>query len=206
MRFSGSLISILNSATKFKIVKFLLTHEASMSEREIASILKVSHMSINRTMRELLEANFVTFVTVGRAHLWKVNRKSYAFKVLSKFIKGVSGVKHPLDDLKEMVLNNTPRGLIKRIVLFGSVAKGEERPGSDIDIFFLVEDKKGKDKLESALDRLFNACLEAYGNRLSPYILTEQEAKKKMRQKFLNEVNKGIEISISRKIANDGKI
>jgi len=194
MKFNTSFLDIVNSKTKIKIVKFLLTHEASMSEREIASILKVSHMSINRTMRELSELNFVNFVTIGKAHLWKVNRKSYAFKVLSEFINGVSRIKDPLDDLKNMILKNISRTLIKKAVLFGSVAKGIEKIDSDIDIFFLVKDSKDKEKLASTLEKLSNACLETYGNRVSPYILTEQETKKKARQKFLSEINKGITI------------
>jgi predicted nucleotidyltransferase len=197
MKFNASLLDILNSATKLKIAKFLLTHEASMSEREIASILKVSHMSINRTMRELSEVNLVNFVTIGKAHLWKVNRKSYAFKVLSEFVKDFSRIKDPLDDLKEMILTNMPKKLAKKVVLFGSVAKGEEKTDSDIDVFFLVKDAKDKEKLESTLGKLSNVCLETYGNRLSPYILTEQESKKKTWQKFLAEINNGIEISLS---------
>ncbi len=199
MKFNASLINILNSKTKLKISRFLLTHEASMSEREIASILKVSHMSINRTMRELSEVNFVNFVTIGKAHLWRVNRKGYAFKVLSKFFNGISRVKDPLDDLKDMLLTNLPKTLIKKIVLFGSVAKGEEKTGSDIDVFFLVKDSNDKEKLNFVLEKLSNICLETYGNRLSPYILTEQEAKKKSRQKFLSDINKGVEIFSTRK-------
>ena len=194
MKFSASLIDILNSKTRLKIVKFLLTHEASMSEREIASILKVSHMSINRAMRELSEVNFVNFVTIGKAHLWKVNRKSYAFKVLSEFVKNFSRIKDPLNDLKGMILTNIPKNSAKKVVLFGSVAKGEEKTGSDIDIFFLVKNNRDKERLSFALEKLSNACLETYGNRLSPYILTEREAKKKARQKFLAEINKGTEI------------
>jgi predicted nucleotidyltransferase len=194
MKFNASVIDILNSKTKLKIVKFLLTHEASMSEREIASILKVSHMSINRTMRELSGVNFVDFVSIGKAHLWKVNRKSYAFKVLSEFIKGVSGIQEPLDDLKAMILTNMPKTLIKKVVLFGSIAKGEEKMDSDIDVFFLVKNSRDKEKVGSALEKLSNICLETYGNKLSPYILTEQEAKKKARAKFLSEINNGIQI------------
>lgn len=194
MKFNASLIDILNSKTKLKIVKFLLTHEASMSEREIASVLKVSHMSINRTMQELSEVNFVNFITIGKAHLWKVNRKSYAFKMLSEFIEGVSRIKDPLDDLKNIILKSTPKALVKKVVLFGSVAKGAGKLDSDIDVFFLVKDNKDKEKLGFALEKLSNACLETYGNRLSPYILTEQETKKKARQKFLSEINKGIKI------------
>ncbi len=67
MKFHTSLLNLLNSKTKVKIIRFLLTYEASMSEREIASILKVSHMSVNRTMRELTDMNFVNFVVVGKA-------------------------------------------------------------------------------------------------------------------------------------------
>lgn len=199
MKFNASPIDILNSTIKLKIARFLLTHEASMSEREIASILKISHMSVNRTMRELSEVNFVNFLTIGKAHLWKVNHKSYAFKVLSEFIKGVSGIKDPLDDLKRLILANMPKNLIRRMVLFGSVAKGEEKTDSDIDIFLLVEDAKDKEKLELALEKLSNLCLEAYGNRLSPHVLTEQETKKKARQKFLSEINNGIEIFSTQK-------
>jgi len=194
MKFNTSLIDILNSATKVKIVKFLLTHEASMSEREIASILKVSHMSINRTMRELSEANLVNFITVGKAHLWKVNRKSYAFKVLSEFVKGVSRIKDPINDLKDLILKSTPKNLVKKVILFGSLARGEERADSDIDIFLLVKDKRDKERLSVVLDKLLNVCLEIYGNKLSPHILTEQEARKKSRQKILSEISKGIEI------------
>lgn len=194
MKLNISLLDMLNSKTKLKIIKFLLTHEASMSEREIASILKVSHMSVNRTMRELADINFVDFVTIGKAHAWKVNRKSYAFRVLSAFIKGVSQIREPLNDLKDTILANLPKTLIKKTVLFGSVAAGTEKANSDIDIFFLVRDEKDKEKLNPFIDKLSNACLEAYGNRLFPYILSEQEMKQKKSLKLISEINKGIQI------------
>jgi len=194
MKFHISVLDVLNSKTKVKIIKFLLTHEASMSEREIASILKVSHMSVNRTMRDLAELNFVNFVTIGKAHLWRVNRKSYAFRVLSELIKGVSGIKKPLEDLKKILLRNLSETLIKRVVLFGSIAEGLERINSDIDVLILVKNKQSKEKLEPQIEKLSNICFEAYGNRLAPYILTEQEMKQKKSLKVISEINKGLEI------------
>jgi predicted nucleotidyltransferase len=187
-------LDVLNSKTKIKIIKFLLTHEASMSEREIASVLKVSHMSVNRTMQELAELNFVNFVTIGKAHLWRVNRKSYTYRVLSELIKGVSGIKEPLEEFKKIILKNLPKTLIKRAVLFGSIAEGSERANSDIDLFVLVKDKQSKEKLEPQIERLSNICFEVYGNRLAPYILTEQEMKQKKSLKVVSEINKGLEI------------
>lgn len=194
MKFHISLLDVLNSKTKVKIIKFLLTHEASMSEREIASIVKVSHMSVNRTMRELADMNFVDFVTIGKAHIWKVNSKSYAFKVLSVLIKGVSIIKEPLEDLKNTLLRNLPKTLIRRAVLFGSVAKGLENTNSDIDVFILVKNKRSKEVLEFSIEKLSNICFEVYGNRLAPYILTEQEMKQKKNLRIISEVDKGIQI------------
>ena len=194
MKFHASLLDVLTSKAKIKIIKFLLNHVASMSEREIASVLNVSHMSVNRTMRELGELNFVNFVTIGKAHLWRVNRKSYAFRVLSELFKGVTGIKEPLEDLKEILLNNLPKTLIKKVVLFGSIAKASERSNSDIDVFVLVKNKESKKRLESQIDKLSNICLEAYGNRLAPYILTEQEIEQKKNLKIVSEINKGIQI------------
>ena len=194
MKFHISLLDVLDSKTKVKIIKFLLTHEASMSEREIASVLKVSHMSVNRTMRELAEFNFVNFVTVGKAHLWRVNCKSHAFRVLSSLIKGISGIREPIEDLKKMLLRNLPKTLIKKVVLFGSVAKGSEKVNSDIDIFILIKDKQSKKKLEPQIEKLSNLCFEVYGNRLAPYILTDREVRQKKNLKIISEIDKGIQI------------
>ena len=194
MKFHISLLDVLNSKTKVKIIEFLLTHEASMSEREIAAILKVSHMSINRTMRELANVNFVDYVTVGKAHLWKVNRKSYAFKMLSVLIEGISDIKKPIENLKNMLLKNIPKTLAKRVVLYGSVAKAMEKVDSDIDIFILVKNKQDKEKIESVIEKVSNLCFEVYGNRLAPYILTEQELNQKKKLKIISEIDKGIQI------------
>jgi len=194
MRFNFSLLALLSSKIQIKIVKFLLTHEAAMSEREIASILKVSHMTINRTLQKLAKVNFVNFATIGRAHLWKINRKSYAFKVLSTLIYEMPSTKDPLKDLKRVILKNLPRTLIKKAVLFGSVAKGEEKPNSDIDIFILVETSKDKKEIENSIEKLSSICLTRYGNRLAPYILAQKEMHQKRHLKIVSEITNGIQL------------
>lgn len=193
MKFHVSPLDLLSSRTKAKIVQFLLTHEASMSEREIASILKVSHMSVNRIMRELADMNFVHFVTAGKAHLWRVNRKSYAFTILSAVIKG-SDIRDPFEELKRTILKHLPKTLIRKVVLFGSIARGSEQANSDIDVFILVKDVQSKEKIEASIDKLSNACVEIYGNRLGPYVLTEREMKNKKNLKVISEINRGIQI------------
>jgi len=194
MKFNTSILDILKSRTKIKIVKFLLSHEASMSEREIASILSVSHMSVNRIMPELAAINFVDCVRIGKTNLWKVNRKSYAFKILSKLIESVSAIESPLEDLKQTILKTLSGKLIKRVILFGSIAKSSEDVDSDIDLFILVGNIKDKEKIESEIEKLSNKCYDLYGNRLAPYILTEAELNKRKDLKVISEIEKGIQI------------
>ncbi|NQT80897.1 MAG: nucleotidyltransferase domain-containing protein [Candidatus Aminicenantes bacterium] len=194
MKFHILPFDILNSKTKVKIIKFLISHEAFMSEREIASILNVSHMSINRTARELADMNFINSVKVGKANLWRVNRKSYAYEVLSKITKSITSVQEPLENLKKTVLRMLPKTYIKKVVLFGSITKRLERPNSDIDIFILLKDEQDKEKIELSIEKLSNTCLEKYGNSLAPYVLSEKELKQKKNLKIISEINKGIKI------------
>jgi predicted nucleotidyltransferase len=194
MKFDFSPVEVLNSKTKTKIVTFLLNHEAAMSEREIASVLNVSHMSINRIMKELADINLVHYVTVGKAHLWKVNRGSYAFKVLSQLIKDISKIKGPLEDLKLTIMENLSGSIVKKVVLFGSVAKGIEKENSDIDIFILVKNLERKKQVEAFLERLSNKCFDLYGNRLAPYILTDHEIKKRRNLSVIQEIKQGIQL------------
>lgn len=194
MKFHILPLDVLNSKTKVKIIKFLISHEAFMSEREIASILNVSHMSINRTARELADMNFINSVKVGKANLWRVNRKSYAYEVLSKITKSITSVQEPIEDLKKTVLRMLPKTCIKKVVLFGSITKRLERPSSDIDIFILLKDEQDKEKIELSIEKLANTCLEKYGNSLAPYVLSEKELKQKKNLKIISEINKGIKI------------
>ncbi len=194
MKFKLSLSHLIKSEVKLKIIKFLLTHEAAMSEREIASILKISHMGINRTMRELAELNLVHYTVVGKAHLWKVNRNSFAYKMFDQLIQNAESLIDPLIELKQIILKNLPMKFVERVVIFGSISSNSEKPNSDIDVFILVKTSQHLVKVENSMDKLSNQCLEIFGNRFSPYILTKQQLNQKKNLKIISAVNKGIQI------------
>lgn len=194
MRFNRLYTKILSSEVKLKLIEFLLNHEASMSEREIASILSISHMSINRTMRELAEMNFVSYTVIGKAHLWKVNRKSFVYKAMKRFMDALKVMPDSLFELKRLIMRDLSESLVKRVVLFGSIAKNSENPDSDIDLFILVRNTRDQNNLEKSIEKLTNACLEIFGNRLAPYILTEKQYKERQGLSIISEINKGIQL------------
>ena len=194
MRFHKLFLDLFKSEVKLKIIEFLLKHEASMSEREIASVLDVSHMSVNRTMQDLAEMNLVNYILVGNAHLWKVNRQSFAYKALTHFIKTLKSLPDPLSELKRLIIKHLSKPFIKQLVLFGSVAKGEELPNSDIDLFILIENARDRKALEQCIEKLSMECLDVFGNRLAPYILTRRQYNEKKGLSVIAEIKQGVQL------------
>jgi predicted nucleotidyltransferase len=192
MVFHKPILDVLNSKTKQKIVLFLLKHEALMSEREIAAVSGVSHMSINRIMRELAQMNFVHILRTGRSHLWRVNRDSYVFQALSESTGHLGNRLAPFEELKKTILSNLPLRQIEKIALFGSIARGAEQFNSDIDLYVQVKNSRAKQKVKQTIEKLGLLCLEKYGNVLSPYILSDSELKQKANLKLISNINQGI--------------
>jgi len=192
MLFRNSVISLLNSPLKLKIIAFLIKKDVLMSEREISRLLDVSHMSVNRTMQELEGINFVHPGRVGRAHVWRVNRRSYAYQVYSRVIESLTDIKSPSDDLKATILANLPLPAIEKLVLFGSVARQNERHDSDIDIFILAKDESAMAEIHAAVETLSLICLERFGNALSPYVLTRKDLREKAGLRLVSELDSGI--------------
>lgn len=194
MRFDLSLEEIITSKAKIKILKYLFGQEASMSEGELARIVNVSHMTINRLMKELRTINLVSVERIGNANVWSANKESYAYMNLSEIIESILVIPSPLEHLKKTISKYILKKSVNRVVLFGSIAEGKSRVNSDIDLFILVKSQKEKEELSQHLNKLSNLCLKLYGNRLSPYILTESELKRKGKLPLLKEFEKGIQI------------
>jgi len=169
-----------------------------MSEGEIAGIVKVSHMTINRLMKELRTLNLVTMKRIGNANVWALNKESYAYQVLSEIVKKIAKMPSPLEHLKKTLSKNIPKKLVKEVVLFGSIASGAKELESDIDLFIQVQSQQDKAKLQPYIDKLTNQCLMLYGNRLAPYILTELELKDKENSPLICGIRKGINIYSSK--------
>ena len=192
MLFNAPVIDIIASPVRLKVAGFLIAHEAPMSEREIASILKISHMSVNRVMSDFAEINLVSFNTVGKAHVWAVNRKSYAYGVVKAIWDSVKAQPEALSVLKRLVLKYLSKPSVLRVVLFGSVSENKERADSDIDLFIVLKTEKAKDAIEPFLENLSADCLDMFGNRLAPYILDQKELKVKSSLAVVRAAEKGV--------------
>lgn len=99
-------------------------------------------------------------------------------------------VKEFSDDVKSLFGDR-----VSRIILYGSYAKEEEAPGSDIDIAVILEEKKKEDRKE--VQELAERWMQDIDLRFSPRVFEKEEFEKKAKQGYgfhENVEKEGVEI------------
>lgn len=187
MIFRNFLGNALGSYAKIRILRYLLAESLPASENEIARILDISPMTVNRVMKGFQEISLVMPSKIGAATLWKINKGGWSFQALQPLMEIKS------DPLKGLIsiLKFGGYKTVREAYLFGSVAEGREEPTSDIDILLLVK-ARGDKRLKKFLDDLSEYCVQMFGNRLSAIILTQAEAAKN--KKLVENAREGIKI------------
>jgi predicted nucleotidyltransferase len=194
MKFDFAPARILNSESNLKILRILLRKEISASGRSMAKLTGLSHMTVNRAMREFGEINLVSVKKYGRSNIWEVNKGSYAYEVFMKMMAIIDFKQAALEHLKGTIYRALKGTKTVRAVLFGSISKGLEKDDSDIDLFVLVKRPSDKSSVESTVKKLSDKCWAIYGNTLSPYVIDETQYRDKERKKLIGEIEQGIRI------------
>jgi len=116
-----------------KVLYFLLEHMGKeYYDRQISKLAGVSSAGANFALRELVKAGLVKREKRGRMLFYWLEQKSTFIKYL-KLIQNMVLLQPLIDKLIPLSL---------RLILYGSASKGENRIGSDFDIFVLTRDTK----------------------------------------------------------------
>ena len=84
------------------------------------------------------------------------------------------------------------------VILYGSVARGEEQPNSDIDLFILVKNEKDKDLVANLVHKLNISLLPRYGNVISELIYSRKEWNLKKNSEISKQIRSEGEIILKR--------
>ncbi len=194
MQFRNFAENLLGSKVKIKLLKYILSEGAITSEREIARLIGVSAGAISKTLKEFHALNLISPMRIGNVITWQLNEKSYAYSYLQNFFNKIKNREEPLSDLETQIKNLSYIPDIKKAILFGSVAEGRELPESDIDLFILVENEKGRKNTLSSMDYQNNLFLQKYGNKLNMQIFTPDDMKSPKNKRFIENIMKGIRV------------
>lgn len=159
-----------------KIIKMLSDYpEREFYGQEIAEKIRCSKASASIILRSLFQKKIVFKKTRGHMKFYQINAKSSEVKKLK--INLVLGKLNPFLPKLEKVS--------QKVVLFGSASRGEQTFGSDVDLFFLSNDKNETRKvLKKVFTNLPVKAVIKTQNEWSEMELTEPE--------FYQEIKNGI--------------
>jgi len=112
------------------VLSVLARAEAEMTGRELQRVIgRGSHQGIRNAADRLFEQGVVSRRSAGNANLYRLNRDHVA----ARWIEGLASLPAQLLDRLRDEINGwgQPPALV---VLFGSVARGEATPQSDLDL------------------------------------------------------------------------
>ncbi len=162
---------ILGSRFTIKVLKTLLRYRGKVfTIRELARVSGVSHPQVSKIVKELETAGVVKLKPIGKAYQIILNEESYVLKSVIEplFRAEHETVNHLISIIRPFFENRK----IASAAIFGSVARGEDRPTSDVDLLVVTGDK---DIANECVARASTVTLSTFGTALSPFIMDKQE-------------------------------
>lgn len=172
MREACRLEDVLGQRSKVSILR-ILHHETGLTGRAIAKKAGLSPRAAQQALQELQAQGILQRRVAGAAYLFALNRERYLVKhILSPLFENEEGWR---DAMMTELRRALPRQGMVSIILFGSMARGESRPGSDLDVMILVEDPMPVAEVAARVRSKSAEFLAIFGMMISPHVLSRRE-------------------------------
>jgi predicted nucleotidyltransferase len=143
--------------------------ERSFPATELIALAGVGTGAVHRELTRLVKTGLVTVTPMGRQRRYQANPESPIFPELHGLVQKTVGLAEPLRNALAPVSDQ-----IRVAFVYGSVAKGTDTAGSDIDLMIISDDL--------SYAEVFGALQEAetaLGRPINPNILTASEWRKR---------------------------
>ena len=206
MTFTNVLDDILGQKSKIKVLRFLIKVRTPFTGRELAHLVGLSPEKTRQVLKDFQEQGVVEVQNAGRANLYRLRKESKLVKDL--LVPLFNSERKLPKELAETIRKGVSFPVVS-IILFGSLARGEERSDSDIDVLILTENDGDLRKAQKEIESIENRVIEEFSNRLSPLIwkVREFQRRYKAKDRLLRQIMKeGIVIhgnTIAEMVAGD---
>lgn len=167
--FNVRLADALFGKTKKAIICFLFARpDHSWHLRELARAASVSPTMLGKEADLLVSAGLVLDERDGNRRNFRANPDCPIFEELRGIARKTGGVAD--------IVRNALEGIkgVRIAFIFGSIARGEERPGSDIDVFILANESL------TEISKSLSAIETAVGRPVNPMIYSKEELREKV--------------------------
>lgn len=178
MRFPWNIPDVVPNRAAVRVLRVLTLNAArELSGREVAREAAVGSTSALRELRRLEAQGLVASRRMGGAVLWRAWREHVLFEALQTLFTTEAKADDAMVDRIVRGLRESPG--LREVWMFGSRARGNERPDSDVDVLLVV----GRDdQKERALETAYGVSGDlrrSYQTPLSPIVYSERELRAK---------------------------
>jgi UTP:GlnB (protein PII) uridylyltransferase len=165
---------ILGTTSKVRLLRILCAQHRVFSARSLSRLSEITLPAVLKALADLEAEGVVAKETAGGQFLCRINREHAL----------VRNALEPLFQAERAAADELFAALGAAVAapkplaawVFGSVARGEERPGSDLDLFVLVAHEADLAPLEDHLLEEIPAWRTRFGCRVSPMLMTLERA------------------------------
>jgi predicted nucleotidyltransferase len=155
---------VFDSPANVRVLRVLARHGGVLTASTVASFAKLTKPSVLSALRQLIEAGTVEALGSDRQRLYRFAEEGVLGLTLNALFEAESQIYR---DIIEAVRMSAESAGAKTAWLYGSTARGEDRPGSDIDIAVVCASERAfnvatimRERLSGAWRRLgFNASV-----------------------------------------------
>ncbi|HEX9846343.1 MAG TPA: nucleotidyltransferase domain-containing protein [Candidatus Nitrosotenuis sp.] len=186
MKLHKYLEGVLGNKGAISVLRALVNHRGrTYTIRRLAKDAGISHTETSATIQDLEKLGIVQVQPIGKAYNISLNEKSY---VLANIIEPVLDVeKKSLDQVISICKKHLSSKKIISAVIFGSVARGEEKEDSDIDLLIISNDF---DKAIEIVSRLSEEMSLAFHTRISHITFSEKKLRSKRNSDLIRSIIK----------------
>ncbi|MCI4372174.1 MAG: nucleotidyltransferase domain-containing protein [Thermoplasmata archaeon] len=193
MRFHNPLDDLLGNPIRLKLLRALVRQAGrGFTGRELARLCDASPSQVCSSLVSL-EASGVVFREIaGRSHVWRLSEKHLLSETLTRLFRDET---HSLNELKSDLEGVIQRLPVQGATIFGSVARGDERTTSDVDLLVRVKTRAEREQVEDALSAASFAFVVKFGNPLSAVVMDSAQQRNPPNPELLkNSSRDGLEL------------
>ncbi len=164
--------TLLGSKLRAKVLGWLFSHpDERYFVRQLTSLVKEDSTNVSRELIRLEKTGILISTTEGKQKYYQANQESPLFNELHGLIVKTAGVADVLRSALALAQEQ-----IKLAFIFGSIASGNERRRSDIDVMVV-----GEISFEEAVS-LLSPAEEKLSREVNPVVYPVAEFKKKVKE------------------------
>lgn len=168
-----TLSTVLFPGYRRRVLGMLLLHpEESLHGREIARRTGLAAGTLTRELKRLADVGLLNRNKRGNQVEYSANRDSPIFLELAAILRKTSGMADVIAEALEALSDH-----INAALIFGSVARGTETVGSDIDVLLI-----GSMDFGAVIDALYPAQ-QQLAREINPKVFSPQEWRGKLRER-----------------------